>query len=133
MFFAIFLQGILTLQAWNYHNDFPEDPVKNKLIVSLLYLFYKSARLDKCSSRCLLYCKDNEHQSPTLEPSFIDIHALRILDTTHLVIICQIAYHFLVTAWGILPALDVATWELQLHILFVGLSCFICQIFFLQR
>ncbi|PPR05956.1 hypothetical protein CVT24_004662 [Panaeolus cyanescens] len=33
--FAIFFQGILTLQAFNYYNDFPNDRTRIKLIVSL--------------------------------------------------------------------------------------------------
>ena len=51
----------------------------------------------------------------------------------HLVVIIQSVYHYLVTNWGYAPALSVATWELVIHIFLIGLSCFVCQIFFLQR
>jgi hypothetical protein len=57
----------------------------------------------------------------------------RILDTVHLIVVCQSVYHYLVTDWGFLPALNVATWELVIHIFLIGLSSIVCQVFFLHR
>ncbi|KAJ7928382.1 hypothetical protein B0H13DRAFT_2311663 [Mycena leptocephala] len=56
-----------------------------------------------------------------------------LLDATHLVLICQSCYHYLVTNWGNGPALLVSTHELDLHLIFVGLSTVLCQGFFLHR
>ncbi|KAF9479835.1 hypothetical protein BDN70DRAFT_932265 [Pholiota conissans] len=91
--FATFLQGLLTIQAWNYYEKFPNDPLKHKILVLTVW----------------------------------------ILDTAHLVVVCQSVYHYLVTDWGFEPALNVATWELVIHIFLIGLSCFLCQLFFLHR
>ena len=33
--FATFFQGLLTVQAWNYYENFPRDPWRHKLLVSL--------------------------------------------------------------------------------------------------
>ncbi|KAE9386664.1 hypothetical protein BT96DRAFT_513770 [Gymnopus androsaceus JB14] len=54
-------------------------------------------------------------------------------DTFHLVLIAQSAYHYLINNWGVLPALAVSTWELDVNILFIGLSSFVCQLFFMKR
>jgi len=51
----------------------------------------------------------------------------------HLGFICQSAYHYLVTNWGFAPALMNSTWELDLQLTFIGLSSFVCQLFFLNR
>ncbi|KAJ7801617.1 hypothetical protein B0H13DRAFT_1672509, partial [Mycena leptocephala] len=56
-----------------------------------------------------------------------------LLDATHLVLICQSCYHYLVTNWGNGPALLVSTHALDLHLIFVGLSSILCQGFFLHR
>jgi len=45
----------------------------------------------------------------------------------------QSAYHYLITNWGYQPALGRSTWELCVQLLFIGLSTFVCQIFFLNR
>jgi len=34
VFFAAFFQGLLTVQAYNYFENFQEDPTMNKVIVS---------------------------------------------------------------------------------------------------
>ncbi|KAF8192968.1 hypothetical protein BJ912DRAFT_836808, partial [Pholiota molesta] len=100
--FATFLQGVLTIQAWNYYENFPEDPLKNKLLVRLHQL-----------------CHDLDE--------LLLIHP-RILDTVHLIVVCQSVYHYLVTDWGFLPALNVATWELVIHIFLIGLSSIVLMI-----
>ncbi|KAH9486076.1 hypothetical protein JR316_0000140 [Psilocybe cubensis] len=93
VFFAIFFQGVLSFQAWNYYENFPNDPLKFKLLVSVAWG----------------------------------------LDTIHTVIICQFMYHYLVTNWGFQAALVDATTELIIHILLVGMSCFVCQVYFMHR
>jgi hypothetical protein len=57
----------------------------------------------------------------------------RVLDSMHLGFICQSAYHYLVTNWGYAPALGFSTWELDIQLIFIGLSSFVCQLFFLNR
>ena len=57
----------------------------------------------------------------------------RCLDSIHLGLICQAVYHYLVTNWGFQPALVTSTWELDIQLTFIGLSSFVCQIFFLNR
>ncbi|KAJ7137518.1 hypothetical protein C8R43DRAFT_1019570 [Mycena crocata] len=56
-----------------------------------------------------------------------------ILDAAHLVLICQTCYHYLITNWGNDAALLIATYELDLHLIFVGLATLVCQAFFLHR
>ncbi|KAJ6525134.1 hypothetical protein B0H19DRAFT_1276223 [Mycena capillaripes] len=56
-----------------------------------------------------------------------------LLDVTHLILICQSCYHYLVTNWGIAPALLISTHELDLHLIFVGIATLVCQGFFLHR
>ncbi|KAF9067421.1 hypothetical protein BDP27DRAFT_1403814, partial [Rhodocollybia butyracea] len=43
------------------------------------------------------------------------------------------AYHYLISNWGFFPALLESTWELDLNVTFIGLSTFVCQLFFLRR
>jgi hypothetical protein len=57
----------------------------------------------------------------------------RLLDVTHLILICQSCYHYLVTNWGNGPALLISTHELDLHLIFVGIATLVCQGFFLHR
>ncbi|KAF9063744.1 hypothetical protein BDP27DRAFT_1405646 [Rhodocollybia butyracea] len=54
-------------------------------------------------------------------------------DTFQLILIAQSAYHYLISNWGIPSALLVSTWELDLNVTFIGLSTFVCQLFFLRR
>ncbi|KAJ7277788.1 hypothetical protein C8J57DRAFT_1503625 [Mycena rebaudengoi] len=56
-----------------------------------------------------------------------------LLDVTHLVLICQSCYHYLVTNWGNESALLISTHELDLHLIFVGIATLVCQGFFLHR
>jgi hypothetical protein len=93
LLFSAFFQGLLTVQTYNYYEDFPKDQLRIKLTVALVWF----------------------------------------LDTIHLVLIGQSAYHYLVTNWGYQPALVLSTWELSVQILFIGFSTFVCQIFFLNR
>jgi len=93
VFFAAFFQGLLTVQSYNYFENFKEDPAMNKIIVAVVW----------------------------------------VLDSMHLGFICQSAYHYLVTNWGFKPALMYSTWELDIQLTFIGLSCFVCQLFFLNR
>jgi len=37
LLFATFLQGFLTVQAYNYYEDYPKDPLRNKIIVGLVW------------------------------------------------------------------------------------------------
>jgi hypothetical protein len=57
----------------------------------------------------------------------------RLLDVTHLILICQSCYHYLVTNWGNGAALLISTHELDLHLIFVGIATLVCQGFFLHR
>ena len=61
------------------------------------------------------------------------IHLHRILDSLHLWFICKSVYHYLVTNWGFAPALRNSIWEFDIQLTFIGLSSFICQLFFLKR
>ncbi|KAJ7460193.1 hypothetical protein FB451DRAFT_1270608 [Mycena latifolia] len=61
------------------------------------------------------------------------VAAVWLLDLTHLVLICQACYHYLVTSWGVGPALLVSTRPLDLHLVFVGLATLLCQGFFVHR
>ncbi|KAJ7055126.1 hypothetical protein C8F01DRAFT_1321815 [Mycena amicta] len=56
-----------------------------------------------------------------------------ILDTTHLVLIAQTTYYYLVTSWGDQAALLASTTPLILQMLFVSLPALLCNIFFLYR
>ena len=58
---------------------------------------------------------------------------LRSLDTVHLGLVAQSAYSYLITNWGYQPALARSTRELCVQLLFIGLSTFVCQLFFLHR
>jgi hypothetical protein len=93
LLFATFLQGLLTVQTYNYFEDFRGDQLRIKLTVGLVWC----------------------------------------LDTVHLVLIAQSAYHYLITNWGYLPAVSLSTRELCVQLLFIGLSTFVCQLFFLNR
>ena len=48
-------------------------------------------------------------------------------------LIAQSTYHYLITNWGYQPALAYSTWEIIVQLIFIGLSTFVCQIFFLNR
>ncbi|KAF8187656.1 hypothetical protein K438DRAFT_2150803, partial [Mycena galopus ATCC 62051] len=61
------------------------------------------------------------------------VAAVWLLDVTHLVLICQSCYHYLITSWGDEAALLVSTPELDLHLIFVGMATLVCQGFFLHR
>ncbi|KAJ7059116.1 hypothetical protein C8F01DRAFT_273810 [Mycena amicta] len=56
-----------------------------------------------------------------------------MLDATHLVLIAQATYHYLVTSWGNQASLLVATLPLDLHMVFVSVPSLLCQVFFLYR
>jgi len=55
------------------------------------------------------------------------------LDLTHLFLICQACYHYLVDNWGNPAALAVSTIPLDLHLVLVGAATILCQAFFLNR
>ncbi|KAJ7111726.1 hypothetical protein C8R44DRAFT_985235 [Mycena epipterygia] len=55
------------------------------------------------------------------------------LDFVHLVLISQAMYYYLVTNWGNVAALGLTTIGLDLHLVFLSVSTFICQAFFLLR
>ncbi|KAJ7055121.1 hypothetical protein C8F01DRAFT_471345 [Mycena amicta] len=61
------------------------------------------------------------------------VAAVWMLDTTHLVLIAQATYHYLVTSWGNYAALLVATTPFLIHMIFISVSSLLCQIFFLHR
>ncbi|KAJ7070406.1 hypothetical protein B0H15DRAFT_870625 [Mycena belliarum] len=61
------------------------------------------------------------------------VAAVWLLDVTHLVLICNTLYHYLITSWGDAAALLVPTPELELHVIFVGLPSLLCQAFFVHR
>ncbi|KAJ7452708.1 hypothetical protein B0H11DRAFT_2072683 [Mycena galericulata] len=90
---ATFFQGILSVQAYMYYENFPDDLRRLKLLVATVWL----------------------------------------LDVTHLILICDSCYHYLITSWGDNAALLVSTPELDLHLIFVGLATLLCQGFFLHR
>ena len=82
-------------------------------------------------SGCL--CLVNSHcLALNLAPIFWCLN-LRALDTIHLVLIGQSAYHYLITNWGYQPALARFTWEFCVQLLFIGSTTFTCQLFFLRR
>ncbi|KAF7319177.1 ANK-REP-REGION domain-containing protein [Mycena chlorophos] len=91
--FATFFQGVLTLQAFLYYENFPKDPIVLKLLVAAVW----------------------------------------VLDLVHLILVSQSCYHYLIGSWGDSAALLVSTKELDLHLVFVGFACFICQCFFISR
>ncbi|KAJ7081201.1 hypothetical protein B0H15DRAFT_953212 [Mycena belliarum] len=61
------------------------------------------------------------------------VAAVWLLDVTHLVLICQSCYHYLITSWGDDAALLLSTRGLDLHLIFVGLPTLLCQAFFVHR
>ncbi|KAJ7055128.1 hypothetical protein C8F01DRAFT_471542 [Mycena amicta] len=61
------------------------------------------------------------------------VAAVWILDTTHLVLIAQSTYHYLITSWGNNAALLVATTPFLINMIFIIVSSFLCRIFFLYR
>ncbi|KAJ7247340.1 hypothetical protein C8J57DRAFT_1724572 [Mycena rebaudengoi] len=91
--FAIFFQGVLTVQTFVYYESFPEDLRILKALVASVW----------------------------------------ILDTTHMILIAQTVYHYLVSSWGNDAALTVSTTQLNIHVLFVGLATILCQSFYLFR
>ena len=133
VFFAAFFQGLLTVQAYNYFENFPNDPKVNKIIVSSS--FASCSKNDFEVRDCL-----GGHRlvrTVLLRIRFSQILILnllyRTLDTMHLGFICQSVYHYLVTNWGFAPALMHSTWQLDIQLILIGLSCFVCQLFFLNR
>nr|GAT51675.1 predicted protein [Mycena chlorophos] len=86
-------QGVLTLQAFVYYENFPKDHIVLKLLVAAVW----------------------------------------VLDLAHLILVSQSCYHYLIGSWGDSAALLVSTTELDLHLVFVGFACFICQCFFISR
>ncbi|KAJ7343830.1 hypothetical protein DFH08DRAFT_632855, partial [Mycena albidolilacea] len=102
-------QGVLTLQAYIYYESFPDDLCRTKILVSPCTMLFSG-----CSLKLLIF-------------------RLLLLDVTHLVLICQSCYHYLVTSWGNGPALLISTHELDLHLIFVGIATLVCQGFFLHR
>ena len=122
---------MLTVQAYNYFENFPKDPIWNKIIVSSFFGIHSKRDFDGCdySGSCRLVWT---------EPNEFDAHETLILlnrcmDSFHLGLICQAVHHYLVTNWGYAPALATSTWELNLQLTFIGISSFICQLFFLNR
>ncbi|KAJ7452641.1 hypothetical protein FB451DRAFT_695080 [Mycena latifolia] len=61
------------------------------------------------------------------------VAVLWCLDLTHLVLICQTVYHYLIDNWGNDLALLESTIELDLHLVLVGAATILCQGFFLHR
>ncbi|KAF8188545.1 hypothetical protein K438DRAFT_1972247 [Mycena galopus ATCC 62051] len=55
------------------------------------------------------------------------------LDLTHLVLISQATFHYLIVNFGNYAALAITTPEFQLHLVFVALPTLLCQVFFLYR
>ncbi|KAJ7464026.1 hypothetical protein FB451DRAFT_1492161, partial [Mycena latifolia] len=94
-------QGLLSLQAYSYYENFPEDSWQLKTLVSLPW----------SRSKALVLC----------------------LDLTHLILICQSCYHYLVDNWGNEAALLESTIELDMHLLLVSAATIVCQAFFLRR
>ncbi|KAF8169573.1 hypothetical protein K438DRAFT_1983179 [Mycena galopus ATCC 62051] len=85
-------QGVLSVQAYIYYENFSDDLRRLQLLVAAV-----------------------------------------LLDVTHLVLICQSCYHYLITSWGDEAALLVSTPELDLRLIFVGMAALVCQGFFLHR
>ncbi|KAJ7253622.1 hypothetical protein C8J57DRAFT_1348636, partial [Mycena rebaudengoi] len=61
------------------------------------------------------------------------VASIWILDTTHLILISQSVYHYLITSWGNDAALMVSITSLNIHLLFVSGATILCQAFFLFR
>ncbi|KAJ6468492.1 hypothetical protein C8R47DRAFT_1223296 [Mycena vitilis] len=92
-FFAIFFQGMLSVQAYIYYESFPDDPKRLKSLVATVWT----------------------------------------IDFVHLILICQVVYHYLISSWGNNAALLESTQALDLHLLLVGTATILCQAFFLKR
>ncbi|KAJ7050039.1 hypothetical protein C8F01DRAFT_1348199 [Mycena amicta] len=92
---ATFFQGILTVQAYSYYTNFPDDSRWLQGLVASVW----------------------------------------ILDATHLGLIAQAAYHYLISNWGSDPELlfTAGTVPLWLQLLFVSLPSLLCQTFFVYR
>ncbi|KAJ7887643.1 hypothetical protein B0H14DRAFT_2337620 [Mycena olivaceomarginata] len=105
-------QGVLTVQAYIYYESFPDDLCRTKILVAIVW----------CGATIPSFLKEKS-----------DYLLRRLLDVTHLILICQSCYHYLVTNWGNGPALLISTHELDLHLIFVGIATLVCQGFFLHR
>ncbi|KAJ7633637.1 hypothetical protein DFH06DRAFT_689637 [Mycena polygramma] len=92
-FFAIFFQGMLSVQAYIYYESFPDDSKRLKSLVAIVWT----------------------------------------IDFVHLILICQVVYHYLISSWGNNAALLESTEALDLHLLLVGTAAILCQGFFLKR
>ncbi|KAF9037136.1 hypothetical protein BJ165DRAFT_1353589, partial [Panaeolus papilionaceus] len=111
---AALFQGMLMIQAYNYFENFPNDRLRNKLIVS-----------------SVMVCALNPSHKPFSSLTSCSSHS--ILDTGHLILISMATYSNLVTNWGYIPSLGFAPLELNLHLVFTALSCLVAQLFFLER
>ncbi|KAJ7195329.1 hypothetical protein GGX14DRAFT_677086 [Mycena pura] len=106
-FFAIFFQGMLTVQAYVYYESFPHDSLKLKSL----------------SGEELV-------RGAIMSPTF-DIR--RTIDLAHLILICNGMYIALVTNWGNIEALGTTMEAFNIHILFIGAATILCQGFFIYR
>lgn len=125
-------QGVLTLQVYNYFENFPED---SKIIKCLVCLTF--------GQTCLLSSLIDHHLEigryylvrcfgcPSTTP--LNILEFRVIDLVDLALVGSLVYKYLITDWGNLPALAFTTKETDLHITFDGLSSFLCQMFFIRR
>ncbi|KAF8175039.1 hypothetical protein K438DRAFT_1771306 [Mycena galopus ATCC 62051] len=113
---AAFFQGVLTLQVFTYYSNYPEDYTVFKILVGHRSL--------------LLYCGTLIFNLLAAQPTDL---MRRSLDLTHLVLISQATFHYLIINFDNYAALAITTPEFQLHLVFVALPTLLCQVFFLYR
>ncbi|TFK64715.1 hypothetical protein BDN72DRAFT_774259, partial [Pluteus cervinus] len=103
-------QGVLSMQAYHYYENFPRDPLTTRCRRLVWYILLV-AILD----------------------FVVNTSIFRILDLIHLVLISDATYHYLVTDWGDQVALSFSTLPLDMHLVLIGLASIFCQGFFLHR
>jgi hypothetical protein len=126
-------QGILTLQAFIYYKRFPGDPKYLKILVSApiheLYLLHVLISTPFCTQVTVIWSvPQNIHIFLATNGT-----SSRILDATHLVLIAQAVYYYLVSSYADPVALLAISQTIGLHFVFVGLATTCCQGLFLNR
>ncbi|KAJ7051957.1 hypothetical protein C8F01DRAFT_637029 [Mycena amicta] len=105
----------------------PMDETYGALYIGVLFATFLQGLL---TVQVYTYYMSFPDDSPWLKTL---VAAVWILDTTHLVLIAQSTYHYLITSWGNNAALLVATTPFLINMIFIILSSLLCQTFFLYR
>ncbi|KAJ3769559.1 hypothetical protein FB446DRAFT_774270 [Lentinula raphanica] len=109
----------------------PQTPSLNNTYGAMLIGVLFATFLQGCLTLQTIMYYDSYPKDPISTKLVVAI--VWCLDTFHLVLIAQSTYHYLIDNWGVLEALGFSTWELDLNVVFIGLSSFVCQVFFLKR